>query len=224
MTRNLPRLAGAVQRNCDISDARYAGDYGLCTFLLKMREYYRWESDLPLSRTLSKDEIGDWLAARERMWDRVEADAYAPLPLEPGELDAFDAAAANRELLPQGCVYGAGYGRFHKPVFFLGRLLRVRGARRLHDARFFLRVRARAGRAAGDAAGADHLRAPGVRAPLPVGEDRGVAMAQAGRRDGARARGLRFRRRRRTRRSPAWPTTRSRPWSCTSSARRRPAS
>lgn len=125
MMRNLPRLAGAVQRNCDISDARHAGDYGLCTFLLKMREYYRWENDLPLSRTLARDEIGDWLSAREQMWDRIEADAYAPLPREPGALDPFDAVAANRELLPQGWVYSAGYGRFQKPVFFLGRLLRV---------------------------------------------------------------------------------------------------
>jgi hypothetical protein len=125
MMRNLPRLAGTVQRNCDISDARYAGDYGLCTFLLKMREYYRWQSDLPFSRTLPKHEIGDWLASRERMWDRIEADAFAPLPLAPGALDPFEAVAANRALLPQGCVYGAGYGRFHKPVFFLGKLLRV---------------------------------------------------------------------------------------------------
>jgi hypothetical protein len=125
MTRNLRRLAGAVQRNCDISDARHAGDYGMCTFLLKMREYYRWESDLPLSSTLSKDEVGDWLSTRERMWDRIEADAYAPLPLERGALDAFDADAVNRRLLPRGLVYSSGYGRFHKPVFFLGELLRV---------------------------------------------------------------------------------------------------
>jgi hypothetical protein len=39
--RNLPQLTNAVQRNCDISDARHAGDYRICTFLLKMREYYR---------------------------------------------------------------------------------------------------------------------------------------------------------------------------------------
>ena len=125
MMRNLPQLASTVQRNCDISDARYAGDYGLCTFLLKMREYYRWENELPLSRTLARDDIGDWLTTREQMWDRIEADVFAPLPLACGALDPFDAVAANRELVPQGCVYGAGYGRFHKPVFFLGRLLRV---------------------------------------------------------------------------------------------------
>jgi hypothetical protein len=125
MTRNLRRLADAVQRNCDISDARHAGDYGMCTFLLKMREYYRWESDLPLSSTLPRDDVGDWLSARERMWARIEADAYAPLPLEPGAVDAFDADAVNRRLLPRGLVYSSGYGRFHKPVFFLGALLRV---------------------------------------------------------------------------------------------------
>jgi hypothetical protein len=123
--RNLPQLANVVQRNCDISDARHAGDYGMCTFLLKMREYFRWENELPFARTLPKDELGDWLKAREQAWDGIEDAPFAPLPLARGELDPFDAEAANRELLPQGCVYSAGYGRWHKPVFFLGRLLRV---------------------------------------------------------------------------------------------------
>jgi hypothetical protein len=125
MVRDLPQLASVVQRNCDISDARYAGDYGLCTFLLKMREFYRWENALPFARPLSKAELGEWLGAREQAWNRLEAEAFAPLPLARGALDPFDAEAANRELLPQGCVYSAGYGRFQKPLFFLGRLLRV---------------------------------------------------------------------------------------------------
>ncbi len=123
--RNLPQLASTVQRNCDISDARHAGDYGLCTFLLKMREYYRWENELPFARILPRDELGDWLKAREQAWDGIEDEEFAPLPLARAGLDPFDAEAANRELLPQGCVYSAGYGRWHKPVFFLGRLLRV---------------------------------------------------------------------------------------------------
>jgi hypothetical protein len=125
MMRILPRLASVVQRNCDISDARFAGDYGLCTFLLKMREYYRWENELPFARALPKDELGDWLAAREQAWSRIETEAFAPLPLGEGDLDPFDTDAANRELIARGCVYSAGFGRFHKPVFFLGRLLRI---------------------------------------------------------------------------------------------------
>jgi len=125
MLRHLPELAQAVQRNCDISDARHAGDYGLCTFLLKMREYYRWENELPFGRSLPKDELGEWLKSREQAWEAIEEEAFEPLPLASGALDPFEAAAANRELLPQGGVYGAGYGRMGKPVFFLGALERI---------------------------------------------------------------------------------------------------
>lgn len=120
-----PELMAAVQRNCDISDARHAGDYGLCTFLLKMREYYRWEAELPFAGSLSKEALGRWLDARERMWDGLEASAYEPLPLGPAGIDPFGSVAANRRLIPRGLVYGAGYGRFGKPVFFLGRLDRL---------------------------------------------------------------------------------------------------
>lgn len=123
--RNLPELAEAVQRNCDISDARHAGDYGLCTFLLKMREYYRWEHELPFGRSLPKDELGAWLKTRESAWEAIEEQAFEPLPLAGGALDPFEAAAANRELLPRGGVYGAGYGHMGKPVFFLGALQRI---------------------------------------------------------------------------------------------------
>lgn len=125
MMRNLPQLAAVVQRNCDISDARHAGDYGLCTFLLKMREYYRWENELPFTRALPTDEVGEWLKRREVHWDGIEHEPFQPLPLAGGALDPFDADSANRELLPQGRVYSAGYGSFRKPVFFLGDLLRT---------------------------------------------------------------------------------------------------
>jgi hypothetical protein len=123
--RNFAELAGVVQRNCDISDARHAGDYGMCTFLLKMREFYRWENELPFSRKLGKDDVGAWLKAREEAWAAIEGEAFAPLPLGEGALDPFDTQAANRELLPSGRVYSAGYGRMGKPVFFLGELARV---------------------------------------------------------------------------------------------------
>lgn len=123
--QSFPQLVDTVQRNCDISDARHAGDYGLCTFLLKMREYYRWENELPFTRGLPKAELGEWLATRERLWDGMQADEFGPLPLAGGALDPFDAETANRELLPQGYVYSAGYGRFGKPTFFLGSLLRT---------------------------------------------------------------------------------------------------
>jgi hypothetical protein len=124
-SRHLPALVAAVQRNCDISDARHGGDYGLCTFLLKMREYFRWEMELPFGGPIPRQELGDWLDAKERLWDALEEEAFEAIPLEDRAVQAFDTAAANRALLPRGLVYSAGVGRFAKPVFFLGRLARI---------------------------------------------------------------------------------------------------
>jgi hypothetical protein len=52
-----------VQRNCDIADAQFAGNYSLCTYLLKMREFYRWERGLPFSAALDRQAVGDWVSA-----------------------------------------------------------------------------------------------------------------------------------------------------------------
>lgn len=122
---NCPSLAGVVQLNCDISDAQYAADHGMCVFLLKMREYFRWERELALTASLPREELARWLQARERRWERLEGHEFACLPVGDDHVDPFDAAAANRVLVPQGWVYAAGYGRFQKPVFFLGQLERV---------------------------------------------------------------------------------------------------
>ena len=123
--RRFPELVEAVQRNCDVSDSRHAGDYGLCTFLLRMREYYRWEMELPFGGALPKEDLGAWLDGREQLWNRIEEDAFVPLPLGDGAVDPFEAERANRVLMPSGLVYSAGYGRHAKPVFFLGRLARI---------------------------------------------------------------------------------------------------
>jgi len=121
---NLGRLVNAVQQNCHISDARHAGDFTLCIFLLKMREFYRWEHDIPLAQDLPKNEVGAWLQEREEMWEHLESSNFEPLQLEHGAFDPFDAEAINRELIPQGYIYSGGYGRFHKPHFFLGHLIK----------------------------------------------------------------------------------------------------
>ncbi len=117
-------LVRAVQRNCDIADARHAADHTLCIFLLKMREHYRWEQGLPLTASLPKEEVGDWLSRREALWEEVEGAELAPLPLPSGPCGPFEAEAANGELLPLGLVYGAGLGRGGRPTFFLAELAR----------------------------------------------------------------------------------------------------
>ncbi|MEJ2622672.1 MAG: hypothetical protein P8163_21250 [Candidatus Thiodiazotropha sp.] len=55
MKGTLRQLCCTVQRNCHISDARHGTDYGLCTYLLKMREYYRWENGLDYQASLTNE-------------------------------------------------------------------------------------------------------------------------------------------------------------------------
>lgn len=119
---NLGAIVNAVQVNCHISDAQFAGDLTMCTFLLKMRELYRWENDLPFTREMPKAAIGDWMNEREKLWEGVETASYVPLPLPGGETDPFEVAAINRTLAPAGYVYSGGYGRACKPHFFLANL------------------------------------------------------------------------------------------------------
>lgn len=122
---NLGVLVSAVQRNCHISDAQFAGDLTLCTFLLKMRELYRWEHDIPLSQDMPRAEVGDWMNLRSNLWEQVEAAQYEPLPLGDQSVDPFDVDRVNQVLVPQGLVYSGGYGRHCKPHFFLARLERL---------------------------------------------------------------------------------------------------
>ncbi len=117
-------IVTAVQNNCHISDARHARDLTLCTFLLKMREFYRWENDIPLDRDMPNAEVGDWMNAREHLWEDLADYAFEPLPLPAGQVDPFDVTTANHQLLPHGLIYSGGYGHSSKPQFFLGQLLR----------------------------------------------------------------------------------------------------
>jgi hypothetical protein len=124
MNGTLRELCCAVQRNCHISDARHGGDYGLCTYLLKMREYYRWEQGLDYNSALTNESVGEWLTAREALWESLSEDEFAPLPLQGKEYDPFDVERINCLLEPLGLVYSAGYGLSNKPLFFLGHLVR----------------------------------------------------------------------------------------------------
>lgn len=124
MIPHFDRLVGAVQRNCHIADARHAREMTLCTYLLEMREFYRWEAGIPLGDPLARPEVGSWLNEREALWETLAGDEFAALPLAEGEYDPFAVAEINQRLVPHDLVYGAGIGRFGKPHFFLGRLER----------------------------------------------------------------------------------------------------
>lgn len=115
-------LQSIVQTNCHISDALYAGNYTLCIYLLKMREFYRWEKQQPFGKPLSNDDIGQWLTEREQLWEQLENQEYSALNINGTLVDAFETRAINNLINPQGLVYSGGYGHYGKPVFFLAEL------------------------------------------------------------------------------------------------------
>ncbi len=121
-TADLQPLIAAVQRNCNVADARHAQSTGLCNYLLEMREYFRWEQGLAPPQAPERGELGRWIAAREALWNALEEAELESLPLAGRSFDPFDSAAINNILLDRGLVYGAGIGRFHRPHFFLAEL------------------------------------------------------------------------------------------------------
>ncbi len=122
MHDKLQPLLSAVQRNCNISDAIYAGDYSLCVYLLKMREYFRWEKGYAFGDKLSEGEVGDWLKQRELFWQTIEDESFTDLPIDGERFDPFDNEAVNAALNPYGLVYSGGLGNQCTPHFFLGKL------------------------------------------------------------------------------------------------------
>ena len=121
---SIAALAEVVQANCHIADAEHAGDYTMCTYLLKMREYFRWEKRLPFQTKLPNDQVGDWLVQREAMWERLRGQPFRPLVIGEHRYEPFDSAAINSALLAQKLVYSGGLGASCRPHFFLARLLR----------------------------------------------------------------------------------------------------
>ena len=124
MQHEYSELQQRVQHNCHISDAKYAGNYTLCIYLLKMREYYRWEKTFAYKQALSTDDIGQWLTQRENLWDEIEDENYGHIELDSGRYDPFDSAGINQQLLEQGLVYSGGIGQQGKPHLFLAELER----------------------------------------------------------------------------------------------------
>ena len=115
-------LQDTVQNNCHISDAQFAGNYTLCIYLLKMREFFRWENHHPYGMALSNDDIGSWLTERESLWDELETEEYAQLQINEHAIDPFETRQINELINPLGLVYSGGHGLYGKPVFFLAEL------------------------------------------------------------------------------------------------------
>ncbi len=127
MTRSTPSpmqhadISAQVQHNCHLSDATYARDYSLCIYLLKMREFYRWEQGFGFRDPLPKEPLGEWLSAREALWQNLEGETFRPMKLGQEAVAPFDSETINEQLGELGLVYSGGYCG-SKPHFFLAEL------------------------------------------------------------------------------------------------------
>jgi len=115
-------LNQCVQHNCNLADAKHAGNYTLCTYLMKMREFCRWDLGYSLSDKLPKEEVGEWVSQREALWEDIEQQEYQTLTIDGHSYDPFDTPQINAQLLPQGLVYSGGLGKHNVPHFFLAKL------------------------------------------------------------------------------------------------------
>lgn len=122
--RDFQKTIEVVQTNCHIADARHAREMSMCNYLLGMRELYIWEHEFPPARPLLKADLSQWLMQREMYWEELEELDYSLIPIGQQEFDPFDIQGINAMLEPHGLVYGGGLGRWGKPHFFLGQLLR----------------------------------------------------------------------------------------------------
>lgn len=119
----IEEVSASVQVNCHISDARHGTEYGMCTYLMKMREYFRWEKGLGFSARLG-NEVGTWLAEREELWAGMEGWDFQPVKVTGRQLDPLEDAPINAALDEFGLVYSGGLGNYGRPHFFLGELER----------------------------------------------------------------------------------------------------
>jgi len=110
-----------VKGNCNISDSRAWGYYSICGLLMRMRELYRHEHGIGHWESIGNEAL-EWVSERENLWCEIVDREFARIMIEGHEYDPFDVDGVNSILNPEGYVYGAGYGLFSKPTFFLARL------------------------------------------------------------------------------------------------------
>ncbi|MBI3563179.1 MAG: hypothetical protein HY080_15840 [Gammaproteobacteria bacterium] len=120
MNLDLSSIKQTVQKNCHIADANTASDYTLCIYLMKMREYYRWEHGFNYGDNLPNHAVGEWLRNREKLWQALEEEQFAPIRIDDHSHDPFDCTAINAALQPHHLIYSGGFGYNVKPHFFLG--------------------------------------------------------------------------------------------------------
>ena len=111
-----------IQYNCDISDARDHGIYSMCTMVLKLRNLYKWEKGLQPWEEPETADLLSWIEEKENYWATIAEESYRPLSAGGRRLGPLDLEEINGALQNGPLLYGAGYGRSMKAIFFLAEI------------------------------------------------------------------------------------------------------
>jgi hypothetical protein len=128
---SIPEIAPLIQdiqHNCDISDARDHGIYSMCTMVLKLRNLYKWEKGIQPWEEPPPADLLDWIDAKENYWATIALEPFRPLSPSGKMMDPMDLEEINAALNDRKIVYGAGYGRSMKTVFFLAEKIEARSS------------------------------------------------------------------------------------------------
>jgi len=119
-------LDKSIKFNCDVSDARYWGYFSICGLLLRYRDLYRSEKRIKPWADIDRQDIGAWIENKEKHWPDLENADFRDLVVNGKTFNIFDTEGINDSIREHGLIYGAGYGMYMKPTFFLAQLRSTR--------------------------------------------------------------------------------------------------
>lgn len=112
-------LVKTIQHNCDISDAKDHGVYSMCTMVLKLRNLYKWEKGLEPWQEPEAADLLDWIDVKESYWENIAEEPFHNFKTQQEEISPYEHERINPLLQDEKVLYGAGFGRSMKPIFFL---------------------------------------------------------------------------------------------------------
>ncbi len=119
-------LLNDIKYNCDVSDAQFWGFFSVCGLLMRYRDLFRSEKKLKPWAEINREEIMTWISSKESRWPELEGQSFRDLTINGEIFHPFDITRINAALGERGLVYGAGYGMYMKPTFFLAELRSTR--------------------------------------------------------------------------------------------------
>lgn len=115
-------IAKQVEKNCDISDAKYCGFYSVCNLTMGLRNLYKWRKGIVPWLEDDHKKVAAWIEEKENLWEKLVNNDFEDIRIEKNIYSPFDIKEINFYLRPRGFLYGAGYARSLKPTFFLAEI------------------------------------------------------------------------------------------------------